>query len=210
MTSHFQSLAWLPDSGYNLVTFDYRGYGISEGSPEPKGVHEDAVAAIRWVMANFKDKPLYLFGQSLGGAVLLRALDDLTPIERQSIRAVTVEGGFHSYRAIARDFLSRSWTTWLFQPLGSLLISDQYAPEESIPRVSPIPLLVIQGEEDPVVPLKFGEKIYELAREPKTFWKIQKGKHIDTFLREDSRYQKAWISYVSGVLPSLPVKDGSP
>jgi fermentation-respiration switch protein FrsA (DUF1100 family) len=111
--------------------------------------------------------------------VLLRALGELAPDERTRIALVTIEGSFHSYQAIARDVLSRQWSTWLFQPLASVLISDTWSPEEFVARVSPIPLLVIHGETDSVVPFPFGEKLFSLAREPKKFWRISDGGHID-------------------------------
>jgi fermentation-respiration switch protein FrsA (DUF1100 family) len=177
MTSHFASLFWMIDEGYDLLTFDYRGYGVSEGKPSQEGLNRDAQAAIRYALANSKG-PVVLYGQSLGGAVLLRAYDDIRPEERAHVRALVIESSFYSYKAIARDVLARSWLTFLFQPLAYVLVSDGYSPEEAIARVAPTRVLVIHGDADPVIPLSFGKKIYELAHDPKRFVLVPNGGHI--------------------------------
>jgi fermentation-respiration switch protein FrsA (DUF1100 family) len=92
--------------------------------------------------------------------------------------------------------LSRSWLTWLFQPLANLLVSNAYSPEQAIARISPLPLLVIHGDADTVVPFRFGERIYELALEPKTFLRIPGGRHIDGMLRENGRYRPKLIEFL--------------
>ncbi len=180
MTSHFAALDWVTRYGYNLFTFDYRGYGQSAGTPDQAGVDQDAVAAIRTVQRRVsarKDGPdLVLFGQSLGGAVLLRALDDVH--DRKRIRAVIVEGTFTSYQEIAASVLWRAPLLFPFTGFAYALVSDAYAPDESIPRISPIPLLVIHDLHDPVVPFRFGVAVYDLARQPKTLWPVDYGAHI--------------------------------
>lgn len=205
MTSHFASLLWVIDEGYDLFVFDYRGYGISEGKPNPEGVNQDALAAIRYLLARESasedgDHGLVLYGQSLGGAILLRAFDDVTPEERHHVRAVVIESSFYDYHAIARDLLSRSFITFLFQPLAYVLISDSYSPEESIPRVSPTPLLVLHGDKDRIVPAKFGQKIYDLAKEPKQFWLIPDAGHIQCLAVDGGRERPRFLEY----LKSLP------
>jgi hypothetical protein len=179
LTAHSAVLYPLVKEGYDLLAFDYRGYGKSEGEPSQEGLNRDALAAIEYALKRRPGGPLVLYGQSLGGAVLLRAYADAGERARERVRAVVVEGAFHSYRAIARDLLSRNVFTWLFQPLGSLLVSDEYSPEEAIPKVSPTRLIVIHGEGDDVIPAEFGKKIFELAREPKQLWLVPGGSHID-------------------------------
>ncbi|MEN9724179.1 MAG: putative lipoprotein, partial [Pseudomonadota bacterium] len=125
MTSHFFSLYWLIEAGYNVFTFDYRGYGRSEGSPDQAGVNLDVLAAIDYVRgripASNSCRDLILYGQSLGGAALARGLADLE--DRSRISAVILEGSFYSYRKIAQDILRRVWLTYLFQHLAYVLVS---------------------------------------------------------------------------------------
>src|SRR5574341_868653 len=49
ISTHFQAVAWLAREGFNVFVFDYRGYGQSDGKPNPEGIEEDEVAAARWV-----------------------------------------------------------------------------------------------------------------------------------------------------------------
>jgi fermentation-respiration switch protein FrsA (DUF1100 family) len=200
MTSHFASLYWLTERGYDLMTFDYRGYGISEGEPSPQGVEQDAQAAIRYAIARASTagggEPVVLYGQSLGGAILLHAFDGLTAAEKERVRGLVVESSFFSYRSIARDVLRRSWLTWILQPLASLLVSDATDPEPVIPRLSPTPLLVLHGDHDPIVPLRYGLEIYKLAWEPKRFHLIQGGGHLVAPRAERESAHEAVLSFI--------------
>jgi predicted alpha/beta-fold hydrolase len=180
ITSHYRALSWVTRQGWALFTFDYRGYGRSGWHPTPEGTIRDAVAALGWSNRNLPQgehaRDLVLYGQSLGGAVLLRALDEV-PV-RSRFRAVVIEGSFHSYEEIAASVLYRHPILSPLTGLGYALVSDRYAPSASVARVSPIPLLVIHDRYDPVVPAAFGAALYELGRAPKTFWVTHRGGHI--------------------------------
>ena len=202
MTAHFIAVNWLADEGYDLLTFDYRGYGISEGSPSQKGVELDAQTAIRYALARTPLDPsgaahVTLYGQSLGGAILMHAYPTLTRAERARVRCLIVESSFHSYTAIARDVLSRSWATWLLQPLAYLLVSNLTSPEHVIEQIAPTPLLVVHGDQDPVVPLEFGKRIYELADPPKKLHVIAGGGHLIAGPNGRARAREAIIDWIA-------------
>jgi hypothetical protein len=205
MTSHFASLFWVIDAGYNFFTFDYRGYGGSDGDPNQSGVNDDALAAVEYVSKKVartgSKKDIVLYGQSLGGAVLMRAYRDIRANEalHDRVRALVVESSFYSYKAIGRSLLARTWFTFLLQPLAYVLVSDKYSPEDDIAKISPTPLLVIHGDEDPVIPFSFGKKIFEKAQEPKTFWKIEHGRHIDAMRRDHGAYREKLITFLDAL-----------
>lgn len=198
ITSHHFSVVWLVKEGWNLLCFDYRGYGMSGGVPSQEGLYKDSQAAFEFIQrkvpARKGDQDLVFLGQSLGGAVLLKALDGLK--DRARVRAVVIDGSFHSYQEISRDILSRFWLVWPLQPLAYVLMSDEYSPEDSIERVSPIPLLVIHGDRDPVIPIGFGHEIYERAKPPKSFWMIKGGGHIDSMIAFGGRYRERLLEYL--------------
>lgn len=200
MSTHFLSLAWMIDHGYHFVTFDYSGYGLSEGEPSQEDLYQDALAVYQEVRSQFPGLPIILVGQSLGAAVLARSLEDMTP--KDPILAVILDSGFDSYQAIARDRVSDFWLTWPLQFLVPVLVSDQYSPEQSIAKISPIPLLVIHAEKDPVVPYHFGQRIHELARQPKTFWSIASNQHIAAFHQPDIRSD--FVDYLDRLLQTYP------
>lgn len=205
ITTHFNSLAWVAKRGYNLVTFDYSGYWDSDGEPGQKALNEDALAALEYArgfnqsrsVETGKNLLLVAYGQSLGGAVLLRALADYP--HRDELAAVVVDSSFSSYQDIAREKLSLLWETWLFQPLAYLLVSDCYAPEKKMASLSGTHILVIHGTDDVAVPIRHGRRIFELAGEPKTFWEVPGGRHIDSMVKHDGKYRDMLIQYLDGL-----------
>ncbi|MBI3794417.1 MAG: alpha/beta hydrolase [Nitrospinae bacterium] len=202
ISSHFASLAWVTKRGYNFIAFDYSGYWNSDGEPGQKALNEDSLSALTYAYKFNQTRSqetgnklsLSAYGQSLGGAVLLRALADY-PL-RGELNAVVIESSFYSYQTIAREKLGLSWITWLFQPLAYVLVSDEYAPEKVIGSLSGTRLLVIHGTDDKVVPIRHGRRIFELAKEPKTFWEVQGGRHIDSMTRHGKEYRDKLIAYL--------------
>jgi len=181
ISTHLGSVYWLPAHGFNVFLFDYRGYGASAGTPSLAGVHEDAERALEVALAQTEANgvPLVLFGQSIGGAIAINTAANSA--HRDSIQGLIVESTFSSYQAVAREALSGFWLTWPLQWPLSLTISDAYHPGRMIKRIQGIPVLLIHGEQDRVVAYHHGEMLYRQANEPKRFWSISGGKHIDTF-----------------------------
>ena len=184
ISSHYLSLAWLPKYGYNLFTFDYRGYGRSSRiSVTPKGVRQDGLAALKKALNIHKEVSpkgkFVVIGQSLGGAVVLKALEDLD--KPGKVDLVVLESSFVSYQKIAFEKLTSHWSTWFFAPISFILISDRTSAKNSLDRLS-IPTLVVHSENDPVVPFSFGRNIYEqVGAEQKWLWKISGDGHIASF-----------------------------
>lgn len=183
ISTHLASVWWLPTHGYHVFLFDYRGYGWSEGRPTLDRVQRDAEAALATlrVQPEVQGLPLAVFGQSLGGALAIRLLAD--PQRQDGVAALIVEGVPTSFRARAREVLGDWWLTWALQWPLSLTISDAYAPLAAIGEVAPVPLLIVHGEEDTIIPISHGEALFAAAQEPKTFWRIAGARHINAFTR---------------------------
>ncbi len=181
MSSHYLSLAWLTEQGYQLVAFDYRGYGRSEGDPSQKGTYLDALAALN-VAWDFHQqnhaKRFIVFGQSLGGAIATRALQDFP--EKDHVDLLVLDSTFTSYKSVARRKLASFWLTWPFSPLGNVLISDEYNAEEAL-KQNRSRMLIIHDRNDPVMPFSCGEDSYKLATAQKEFWELNQGEHIAAF-----------------------------
>lgn len=175
-SNHYPLIAFLPPAGYNVLEFDYRGYGDSEGAPSRRGCIEDLHAAVDCVKRRPDVDParVVLFGQSLGAAVAI-----VVAAERPDVRAVAAEAPFTSHRAIARDVLQRSPITWLFAwPVPLLALDGSYAPIDHVDRIAPRPLLVAHGTEDGVIPFRMSEELFERAREPKRLVPIRGAGHL--------------------------------
>jgi len=187
LSTHVNSVLWLIREGFNLFIFDYRGYGRSQGTPSIKGVHVDAAAALKTILSlpNMGKEQIVVLGQSIGGAIAVYTVAN-TPY-KDRISALVIDSAFSSYRLIAREKLAQVFITWPFQYPLSLFFNDDYSPIKWIKRVSPVPVLIIHGEEDPVVPEHHGQMLYDAALQPKDFWKTTAPGHIRSFADEGVR-----------------------
>ncbi|MFP4146428.1 MAG: alpha/beta hydrolase [Halorhodospira sp.] len=176
ISTHVAAVWWLPRHGFQVLTFDYRGFGRSEGEPSFSGLHQDGRAALRAAMEHEAVDPqrLLVLGQSLGASV---AITTTARWEGQSPVGLVAESPFDSYRNIAREKLGSFWLTWPFQYPLSWLLSDGYAPRKHIGALAPIPILLIAGSEDQTVPLAHSKRLYRAAGEPRSLWIIEGAEH---------------------------------
>ncbi len=199
LSTHVKLDLWLVDAGYNLFIFDYRGYGKSEGTPTVKGVNQDAEAALETVLNRFpgtkNDGGVVIFGKSLGGAVAVYTLANSPYKER--VKALILDSGFSSYRLIAREKVAESIIGWPLQYPLSWLVNDDYSPVDYIAKVSPIPVLIIHGYRDEVVPEHHGRILYDAALPPKEFWELKIPGHVRSWTDETTR--KRILDYLASV-----------
>ncbi len=183
ISTHVKLDLWLVDAGYNLFIFDYRGYGRSEGSPDVTGVNMDAEAALETLLARVPGSVI-VFGKSLGGAVAVYTV--ATSPFRDRVKAVILESTFSSYRMIAREKIAASIIGWPLQYPLSYLVSDERSPVDYISRLSPIPVLIMHGSQDTIVPLHHGRLLYEAAAQPKQYWELNLG-HVKSWTDPPTR-----------------------
>lgn len=185
MTAHWQYAGWIPDRGYNLFVFDYRGYGQSHGAPDPDGVFEDSIAALDYLRSrtDIDTSRLYVFGQSLGGMLAIAAAG----ASKEGVRAVIAEAPFHSYTAIADDMM----------PEAELVVDDAACATTYVGNLSPIPLLLLHGTKDKIVPHAHSEMLLREANEPKKLVTIDGGEHNDAMVASvhGEIYQDMLISF---------------
>jgi fermentation-respiration switch protein FrsA (DUF1100 family) len=195
MTSHFSFVSWLPRERFNLFVFDYRGYGQSEGTPSRRGVYEDSVAAIQYAASrdDVDASKLLIFGQSLGGA---NAIAAVARNSFEGIRAVVIDSTFYSYRSIVRDKLGDLPVVWLLKwPLSFVMIGNGYSPGPVVDRIAPVPLLLIHGTSDRIIPYHHGHWLFEEAKEPKQLWTVKKGGHTAALSSHRKLYCKKLADY---------------
>lgn len=154
--------------GANIFIFDYRGYGRSEGQASEEGTYRDGDAAIRYVQGrqDIDSSKIVFLGESLGSAV---AVEMAT---RHHCAALILESPFLSIAEMAKASLP-------FLPISSLL-QTKYDTLSKIGQVG-IPLLIVHGENDEIVPFRQGQRLFEAAREPKKFYAIARARHNDLY-----------------------------
>jgi uncharacterized protein len=154
----------LTADGTGLVAIDYRGFGGSTGRPTEAGLLIDAEAAYGFAAARYPAARIAVWGESLGTGVAVALA-----AERPAGRLV-LEAPFTS----AVDLAARRYP---FVPVRWLM-KDQFRSDLRVASVA-VPLLVLHGARDSIVPIEYGERLFGLAREPKRFARFPQGEHED-------------------------------
>lgn len=197
ISSHYASLVWLTKHGYNLFTFDYRGFGDSPGKPNAEGLYKDGMAALdkAWQLhKKNKAAKFIVYGQSLGGNVALRSFADFS--HRKETDLLVMDSTFVSFEDMVQEKMANIWITWPFSWLGPLFVSDKYASEPVIAEIK-TPILIIHDKHDSVVEYQNGEKLYELATAKKDFWTFEKGRHTGVFYLDTPENRKRFLEYLA-------------
>jgi len=178
-------------SGFNVLMYDYRGYGRSEGSPSEEGIYRDGLAAYDAVrkLRGVDSNRIVLWGTSLGGAV---AVDIAL---HRSAAALILESTFTS----ASDIVS-ALMPWM--PIR-LLVRKKLNSVDKIGDVH-IPVLVMHGDHDRTVPIALGRRLFEAANEPKTFYTINGADHNNTYFIGGTAYVSSVTSFLEKSVMSVP------
>jgi fermentation-respiration switch protein FrsA (DUF1100 family) len=187
MGHHLGFVMWLAEAGYNVMMYDYRGFGKSGGSVDRRGMIDDVKAAFSHVVKrpDVDARRLISYGHSLGGAKSVTALGE-TPVK--GLRAIVIDGAFASYQTMARVMGGQ---------LGASLVSDELAPKDFVGKLAPTPLLVVHGSRDEVVPFSQGKQLYDKAREPKTLFEVKAGRHGDSLSRDSGEFRKRMLAWLA-------------
>ncbi len=205
VTAHFPLVAWLPPLGWNVLCFDYRGYGRSEGRITRAGSIRDTHAALDYLLGrpDVDGGRLVAFGQSIGGAIAT-----VVAAGRPELRALVIDGAFARYREIARDviaahplsFVASWWAPWV-------IVSDGSDPEDAIGRISPRPVMVVHGRNDGIVPWQMGRRLYEAAGEPKEFWLLDNVGHLEASAYNGEEMGPCISAFFRRAIEGRPVED---
>ncbi|MBH3462520.1 alpha/beta hydrolase [Pseudomonas putida] len=191
---HLGGSYWLPEQGYQVLMIDYRGYGLSQGTPTLPAVYEDIDAALDWLgkAPEVQGKPLVLLGQSLGGAMAIHYLAG-HPEQRQRFSALVFDGVPASYRDVGRFALSTSWMTWPLQVPLSWLVPDADSAIHSIERLDSPPKLFFHSIDDKLVPMANGIRLYQHAPPPRVL-QLTRGDHVQTFA--DATWRQVMLRFL--------------
>src|SRR5262249_52343894 len=155
-------------SGYGVFMLNYRRFGGSQGWPTEANNIADAVAAHAYLQEEFGVAPrnIVAYGESLGTGVATRLA-----LQRQG-KALGLGTPFTSLVDVGRQ-------VWWFLPLR-LVMTDQYRTIDRIGSVK-VPLLIVHGARDSLIPVHHARQVYAAANEPKTLAILRRGDHNDLY-----------------------------
>lgn len=155
------------EAGLGLFLVEYRGFGGNPGKPSEEGLYADARAALDWLAEQgVAAERTVLYGESLGSAVAVAMAAE------RPAGAVVLEAPFTSLAEVAQHIYWFTPAKWL--------VLDRF---DSLSRIRKIaaPLLIVHGERDQVVPVKFGRELFAAAPEPKEAVFLPAADHVDLF-----------------------------
>ena len=173
--------------GLDVLIFDYRGYGQSEGKPSEIGTYLDAEAAWQYLVKERQVMPdkIIVFGRSLGGAVVAHQARTHKP------GALILESTFTSVPDLAAN-------VYPFLPV-KLMSLFKYDTAGYLKGVT-CPILIVHSPDDEMMPYKHGQRLFEAANEPKEFLEIS-GSHNEGFIISGKHYEEGLDAFISKYLP---------
>jgi len=172
--------------GHAVLLFDYRGYGGNPGLPSERGLRLDARAALAAVVGRHDVDPdrLVYFGESLGSGVAVDLAIHHPP------HALILRSPFPSLTAVGQLHYPLLPVRWLLR--------DRFRTIDRIGTLG-IPLLVVAGGADRIVPIDLSEDVYEAAAEPKWMATIEDADHNDRILLAGREVLAAVSTFLSGI-----------
>jgi len=187
VSHRLETIAIFHELGYNAMIIDYRGYGLSDGSPSEQGTYRDAEAA--WKYLTHKRKldrnRIVIFGRSLGSAVAA-----WLAVEKHSAGLI-LESAFTSIPDMGAEL-------YKFLPVR-MLARINYNTLGRIQQVR-CRILMVHSPDDEIIPYHHSQKLFAAAKEPKTFQEIVGG-HNDGFIRSGDLYTDSVAKFLEEAIP---------
>ncbi|MEM7617984.1 MAG: alpha/beta fold hydrolase [Pseudomonadota bacterium] len=152
--SLWKSLPFVEEQGYGFLSVGYRGYGGNPGKPSEQGFYDDSRAFIDALkQSGIAEEDIILYGQSIGTGVAVQMAT-----EYPNARAIILESPYTSLVDVAA-------AKYFFVPVR-VLLKDRF---DSFPKINQVktPLLILHGKDDRIIPVSYGQKLFDAANEPK-------------------------------------------
>jgi fermentation-respiration switch protein FrsA (DUF1100 family) len=173
-------------AGYNVLTFDFRAHGLSDGRFTSVGHHEtnDVLGAVSFI----KQRPevdtgkIGVIGFSMGAAAAIQAAartNDIAALVADSAYANFLDAAKYSFHLVTRvpHFplapIAMHWAKWMVH-----VDANQLRPIDVIGRIAPRPILLAHGGLDEIVPVRHAHALFKAAGEPKDLWIDPDAHHV--------------------------------
>ena len=166
----------------NILLISWRGFSGNKGKPTEKNLYHDAEEAVKWLNnRGINNKNIILYGESLGTGVA-------TELGKQNIfGGIILESPFTSIAKTAKIY-------YPYLPID-LILKDRYDSIEKIQNIT-IPILIMHGKKDNIVPQKMGLELFEKANEPKFNYFPENDDHMMEYNGELLNNIKFFISNI--------------
>jgi fermentation-respiration switch protein FrsA (DUF1100 family) len=182
LTDRAEMCVELAKRGVSVFVFDYRGFGRSEGRPSERGIYRDSLAAFDYVRSLGTTR-IALYGESIGGPYAAWVAK-----EREGVRSVILENSFPSLRAMGNA---------IFAPLPLGWAAPFAMQTTRWLNQAAVPVLVMHGKRDPVIPYSLGVELFDGLTVPKEMLTSENAGHCEIPLFDASRYYEAVTRFAS-------------
>lgn len=171
--------------GASVLQVEYPGYGDSQGRSSEASLYAAGEAGLEEARRRAGNRPLVVFGRSLGGAVAI----DLAA--REAVDGLVAESTFTSLGDMAESSGI---------PMARRLVAYRFDSLEKIARVR-VPVLLIHGDRDEIVPYEMSEKLLRAATAAsrKSLHTVPGGAHNDTWVLGGAGYWAAWSDFLAAI-----------
>ena len=170
------------DMNVNFLIVAWRGFSGNKGKPSEKGLYEDARSAVRWLQSKgVKKNNIIIYGESLGTGVACEIA------QNKNFAGIILESPFTSMIDAGKD-------KYPYLPVR-LLLKDKYESDKKIKNINS-PILVMHGKIDKLVPFHMGQKMYQLANEPKYSYFSEYDNHM---MEYNEKLLKAMQDFIYGL-----------
>ena len=155
LENRIHKLNHFKDMEVNFLIIAWRGFSGNKGKPSEKGLYIDGNSATKWLKnLGLNEEDIILYGESLGTGIATEKA------QNSNFAGLILETPFTSMVDAAKN-------VYPYIPVG-LLLKDRYENYKKIKNIN-IPILVMHGEADQIVPFRMGKKIYDIAKQPKYY-----------------------------------------
>ena len=167
LTNRVHKLNELNKLDVNILIISWRGFSGNQGKPTEKNLYNDARKSVEWLNeTGVTNKNIILYGESLGTGVATELG------QNNSFLGIVLESPFTSIADAAKIY-------YPYLPVN-LLLKDRYDTIKKIKNIK-IPVLIMHGKKDNIVPFFMGEKLYQMANEPKYKYFSEEDDHMMEF-----------------------------
>ncbi len=194
----------LLNQGYNVLTFDFRNCGESEGNLTTVGIHEkdDLLGAIRYAKT-LGSKQIVLMGFSMGAAVSIVA-----GAQSKDVNAVIADSPFSDME----EYLDKSLSAWSKLPsfpfnqttFASMKIllgvnPKEFSPRDVVANIAPRPLFLIHSKDDTYIPVENSHELLKAAGSSATLWETEGVNHVESYTKLTDQYLQKVTEFLNSL-----------